>query len=269
MAGSSAMVMSQAGMSAPGAGTANASDAGASAPPKGADGEAQQQPADAAQTADDTAPSTLPGVPGKIDGLTLSLHENPLRAHTWVKLHMLAASSALPLHAYEVRVATEPIVDEQSFLRNGRQAKTATDAKEGPSYLQLPTDVAAGESIDTNIGDLSEDTHYYIGVRAKDVNNRAGPLAFAEITTPRRTFATVTPCFIASVAYGSPLAQEVGSLRRLRDRYLLSNALGRGWVTAYYEVGGAAAGWLAPHPSLRRALRAVLSPLVALAQRLD
>jgi hypothetical protein len=79
----------------------------------------------------------------------------------------------------------------------------------------------------------------------------------------------VTPCFIATVAYGSPLAREVGALRRVRDRYLLSNALGRGFVAIYYELGGTLASWLAPHETLRGVLRVVLSPLVALAQQLD
>lgn len=229
---------------------------------------------DAAEAIEPETSATPPGVgsatrPGPVHDLRLSPYDDPLRADRWVRLRMRAAASELPLHAYEVRVATDPIIDEASFLRNGRQAKNATDAKEGPSYLQLPTDVPAGEWIEATIGDLAEQTHYYVGVRARSVNNAAGPLALAEITTPRRTFATVTPCFIATVAYGSPLATEVAALRRLRDRYLLPQELGRAWVSVYYRAGGRLATWAKPHPILRRALRVLLAPLLALARRLD
>jgi hypothetical protein len=209
-----------------------------------------------------------PARPGPVRDLGLSKYGQTLHAHKWVQLRMRAVDSTLPLHAYEVRVATEPMMDEQTFIRQGRQAKNASDAKEGPSYLQLPTNVPAGDWIDATIGDLYEQTHYYLGVRARNVNNEAGPIAFAEFTTPKREFATVSPCFVATVAYGSPLAAEVGALRRLRDRYLLPLALGRGLVDVYYRYGAQLASWVRPHPTIRGALRSALTPLVALSKRL-
>jgi hypothetical protein len=206
---------------------------------------------------------------GPVIGLALAHDSDPLRAHTWVRLHMRAADSQLPLHAYEVRIATEPITDDITFIRNGRQAKNATDAAEGATLLSLPTDVPAGQPIDAVIGDLAADTHYYIGVRATDELNRHGPIDVAEISTTTRRYATVTPCFIASVAYGSPLAGEVGALRRLRDRHLLPQLFGRLWVHEYYRVGARLAAWVAPHPTMRDGLRALLGPLVSLARTLE
>jgi hypothetical protein len=202
---------------------------------------------------------------GPVGDLELLRHPNKLRSHTWVMLRMRAAHSAQPLHAYQVRVANEPITDERSFIVAGREAKNATDSREGATMLSLPTDVPEGQLIEAAIGDLTADTHYWVGVRATDELNRSGPIQVAEITTTVREFATVTPCFIASVAYGSPLADEVSVLRRMRDRYLMPSALGRSFVSAYYAWGEPLSRAIAPHPSLRAAARRLIAPLVAFA----
>jgi hypothetical protein len=205
---------------------------------------------------------------GPIADFSVSHDDNPLRAHTWVKFQLRAAASTEPLNAYDVRVATEPITDETTFIRAGRQAKNATDAAEGATLLTLPVDVPAGEWIRGAIGDLSADTHYWIGVRATDELNQHGEISVAQITTTKREFATVTPCFVATAAYGSPMAAEVSVLRRLRDRYLMPQALGRAAVAGYYRVGGWLAARVRPHDEVRAIVRTALSPLVALARSL-
>jgi hypothetical protein len=244
-------------------------DTDAAAVPNPADAAPSQDRADA-DAADAGVPAPDPIGPsdtvGPVLDLSLRAHPNRLRAHTWVMLRLRAARSGVPLHAYEVRVATEPIVDEGSFIRAGRQAKNATDDPEGATLLSLPVDVPAGAIIEAAIGDLVPDTHYYVGVRATDELNRHGPIGVAETTTSQRRFATVSPCFVATAAYGSPLAAQVGALRRVRDRYLLPHALGRVWVAGYYSLGPRLASWIAAHASARSAARVALSPLVAIAR---
>jgi hypothetical protein len=205
------------------------------------------------------------GAIGPVEGVALRTHPDRLRSHTWVLLSFQAARSDRPIHAYDVRVATEPIVDEASFILNGRPAKNATDDAEGATALVIPVSAGEGTVIETAIGDLVADTHYYVAVRATDELNRSGPIRVAEIDTTTRTFATVSPCFIASAAYGTPLASEVSVLRRLRDRYLSSVAPGRALVRAYYAVGERAAVVVDRRPQLRALVRALLSPLVAAA----
>jgi hypothetical protein len=174
-----------------------------------------------------------------------------------------AAHSDNPIHAYEVRVSTEPIVDAASFIRDGRPAKNATDDVEGATALMLPIEVPEGGAIETAIGDLVASTHYWVGVRATDDSNRSGPISVAEIETPERTFATVTPCVIATAAYGTPLAAEISVLRRMRDRSLMPLAPGRVLVDTYYALGPHAADVVARHATLRSIVRSALSPLVA------
>jgi hypothetical protein len=199
---------------------------------------------------------------GGVEDLAVDVHPNKLRSHTWVTLRFRAPKSVRPLFAYEVRVATVPITDEASFIRDARPAKTATDDLEGATALSLPVDVAAGREITSAIGDLVAQTHYYVAVRATNEQNKYGPIAVAEVTTTERTFATVTPCFIATAAYGTPLASEIGVLRQLRDRYLASHAPGRALIAAYYRIGPAAASVIERHAGLRALTRRVLSWIV-------
>lgn len=203
--------------------------------------------------------------PGPVSALALARHPNELRAHEWIVMRFKAARSEQPIHAYDVRVSTEPIVDAASFIRDGRPAKNATDDAEGATALMLPSNVPEGGAVEAAIGDLAASTHYWIGVRATDDSNRSGPITVAEIETPERTFATVTPCVIATAAYGTPLAAEISVLRRLRDRHLMANAPGRALVAQYYRLGPRAAEVVARHAGLRALVRTMLSPLVAAA----
>jgi hypothetical protein len=71
-------------------------------------------------------------------------------------------------------------------------------------------------------------------------------------------------CFIATAAYGTPMAGEIQVLREFRDRYMLTNPVGQALVDFYYEVSPPVAEFIAEHPGLKPVVRAGLMPAVTM-----
>jgi len=78
------------------------------------------------------------------------------------------------------------------------------------------------------------------------------------------TFLCVTSCFIATAAYGTPMAKEVEILREFRDKYLMTNPVGKALVEFYYWMSPPIAEFITQHPSLKPIVRVGLLPVVAM-----
>ena len=69
-------------------------------------------------------------------------------------------------------------------------------------------------------------------------------------------------CFIATAAYGTPLAPEIDVLRRWRDESLSCSALGRLFVRLYCRASPPVADFIETRGWLRALVRKLLRPII-------
>ncbi len=73
-------------------------------------------------------------------------------------------------------------------------------------------------------------------------------------------------CFIATAAYGTPMADDVNVLRSVRDSVLLESSVGTAMVDTYYRVSPPIADAVAASPVLASIVRALLTPVVLMSK---
>ncbi|MFZ3131018.1 MAG: CFI-box-CTERM domain-containing protein [Desulfosporosinus sp.] len=71
-------------------------------------------------------------------------------------------------------------------------------------------------------------------------------------------------CFIATAAYGSKYQPAVALLREFRNKYLLTNSLGKSFVQFYYRHSPPIAGFIAGNEILKFLIRISLTPIIVL-----
>jgi hypothetical protein len=136
------------------------------------------------------------------------------------------------------------------------------------NYAYL-TDV--GNNSTHTIKGLAANQVYYFAITAydSDYNESAYSEELAYVTTgdvdsPIDGDSSSGGCFIATAAFGSPLAKQVVILRRFRDKFLLPNTLGRSVVAYYYKYSPPLADAIAARDHLRKIVRWSLLPFIGL-----
>jgi uncharacterized protein (TIGR03437 family) len=120
-----------------------------------------------------------------------------------------------------------------------------------PSQFQITSDVPTG------------DYHVKAYFSLVGANQQVGTSAETDFSVATDT--ATGGCFVATAAFGSPMARQVQWLRDFRDRTLLSAGAGRAFVNWYYRWSPGAAAWLRGHAVARKLTRAVLWMPVAFA----
>jgi hypothetical protein len=75
-------------------------------------------------------------------------------------------------------------------------------------------------------------------------------------------------CFIATAAYGTPLAEDIEVLRQFRDEYMLTNPAGRLLASLYYTYSPPMAEYISKNEGLRVITRMALEPITWLCSRI-
>jgi hypothetical protein len=166
-----------------------------------------------------------------------------------IHLSFRAPDSGVLVDHYEVRYqqALAPMTDSQF---DDDIAATA------------PAVGAPGATLASDITSLVGDTSYTVGVRTVSGCGTASPVVAGVVRTTAPAFTVLHGCFVATAAWGSPMAPSVDALRDFRDRALLGNPGGRLLVATYYAFAPPLAGAIAADPRLRALARALLAPLV-------
>jgi len=74
-------------------------------------------------------------------------------------------------------------------------------------------------------------------------------------------------CFIATAAYGTPLAEEINLLRRFRDEQLARYRMGQAFIASYYRLSPPIAEIIEQSRVLRSITRAILRPIIWLLRK--
>jgi len=124
-----------------------------------------------------------------------------------------------------------------------------------------PISDSIAESTETVIMTLNPGAGYGVGSPTSATVN------ISEVAPPPATPSPPSSgCFIATAAYGTPMAEDVRHLRAFRDEYLQTHDAGRWFVTQYYKFSPPLADYLRQHDDLRAVVRAALVPLVGLSK---
>ena len=136
----------------------------------------------------------------------------------------------------------------------------------GQSSRHYEHSADAGTSTEYIIRGLQDGTTYYFTTTAYDAEHNESEFSQEAVVPPSISYSGYSGpaggCFIATAVYGSELAPEVQALRDFRDERLMTNAVGRLFVNAYYRVSPPLADFIRDSAFLRTLTRWILSPLV-------
>jgi subtilisin family serine protease len=148
---------------------------------------------------------------------------------------------------------TDTSVSEQAYLVERRAGNEASFS----AYMTLP----ANTSSFTDSSVAAGGAYFY---RVKALHATLGDSNYSNEVSVRMPSPASSDkrCFIATAAWGSPLTNELDSLRRFRDQVLLQSAWGQEFIAAYYRLSPPLAQEISQHEWLKALVRLALQPLI-------
>jgi outer membrane protein assembly factor BamB len=131
----------------------------------------------------------------------------------------------------------------------GTVVNLVAQAEEGYRFVNWTGDVAAIDDVEDATTTITMNGDYFVTANFEEEPPEEEPSGAG--------------CFIATAAYGTPMAEEIEILREFREEYLLANPVGQAFVALYYEVSPPMAEFINEHPGLKLVVRAGLLPAVA------
>jgi hypothetical protein len=120
---------------------------------------------------------------------------------------------------------------------------------------------AFAENEPVSEGFLSDDPEF---ARFQKVFNEICKLSICPLQV---NYSTDSSCFIATAAYGVSNHSDLDTFRQFRNRWLLTNSVGRKSVNVYYQFGPRAALYVIAHPLLQGKIRKFLKVLAKLMRK--
>jgi very-short-patch-repair endonuclease len=114
---------------------------------------------------------------------------------------------------------------------------------------------------------VASDLCQIVGVRARHRGLTANPeysTSSAQTLTTATTLQAERGCFIATAAYGTPMAQEINTLRRFRDSIMEPNVILKHFATLYYKTSPPVAKVIARSKNMKAFVRLSLKPIIRL-----
>ncbi len=135
----------------------------------------------------------------------------------------------------------------------------------GTSPGNYTQSIDAGSSTSCTLSGLQDGTTYYMAVTAYDESRNESGFSNEIVYTASESgpaSSSGNQCFIATAAFGSPMAPEVALLRSFRDDWLLTNSPGRVVVKFYYWISPPIAVYISRDENRKQITRIALTPLI-------
>ncbi|WP_368881896.1 tetratricopeptide repeat protein [Shewanella algae] len=179
----------------------------------------------------------------------------------------------------EAIVEAEQYFLKASFILNDLQANIRVYGSNSALVGAQPADVdLALQYIDRSL-EISPENHAYLNLKAlllwegkkdklgaRDLLQKAAQIAPRDIDIQNNLkVISGSQCFIATAAYGTPMAEEINSLRKLRDDHLMHSLPGKIFVSTYNKVSPPIAEVISRNLTLMFITRRLLKPIIMLA----